>query len=208
VVSLVGGYRREPDLQRGFTYLGVLFFVAVIGVGLAVVGLVWHTAVRRDREGQLLFVGEQYRRAIKSYYDASPGAKQYPRSFEELLLDPRFPNVRRHLRRIYRDPIGGGEDWELVKAPDGAILGVHSRSKDKPLKAAGFPPEFAAFEAAETYADWVFAYAPAQGEPLPPGANPGISDPGRNPTPGGDAMGRDLPGRVGDDSVPLPQIGR
>jgi type II secretory pathway pseudopilin PulG len=175
---------HAPERQRGFTYLGLLFFVAVIGVGLAAVGLVWHTAVKREREGELLFVGEQYRRAIRSYYDASPGAKHYPRSLEELLLDPRFPNVRRHLRRMYRDPMTGGQEWAVVAAPDGTILGVHSLSEDKPLKFAGFAPELAAFAQAETYADWVFAFVPAQGEPLPPGAGRAPPQPA-----GGSALG-------------------
>ena len=189
--------------QRGFTYLGLLFLVAAIGVGLAAVGTVWHTAVKRERESELLFVGEQYRRAIQSYYDASPGAKRYPRSLEELLLDPRFPNVRRHLRRIYRDPMTGGTQWEIVSTPDGAILGVHSSSRDKPLKSAGFAPQLAAFAQAETYTDWVFAFVPAQGEPLPPGAAPAL------PRPGGSVLGSDgtpegFRDKAGDDKVPVP----
>ncbi|HXV08010.1 MAG TPA: type II secretion system protein [Burkholderiales bacterium] len=194
---------RARQRQRGLTYLGLLFFVAVIGVGLAAVGSVWHTTVKREREGELLFVGEQYRRAIKSYYDASPGAKRYPRSLEELLLDPRFPNVRRHLRRIYRDPMTGATQWELVSAPDGAILGVHSSSRDKPLKSAGFAPELAAFAQAETYADWVFAFVPAQAEPLPPGAAPALPQPGGS-TLGSDGASAGFREEAGGAKVPVP----
>jgi type II secretory pathway pseudopilin PulG len=193
---------RTPKRECGFTYLGLLFFIAIIGVGLAGVGLVWHTAVKREREGELLFAGEQYRRAIKSYYDATPGAKQYPRSLEDLLLDPRFPNVRRHLRRIYPDPMTGGKDWELVSAPDGAILGVHSRSKAKPLKSAGFKPELAAFAQAETYAGWVFAFIPEQGEPRPAGTARAVSAPGDDSAGGGDAAHQGIRDSAGDAKVP------
>jgi type II secretory pathway pseudopilin PulG len=192
---------RKP--QRGFTYLGLLFLVAVIGVGLAAGGLVWHTAVQREREHELLFAGEQYRRAIKSYYDASPGAKQYPRSLDDLLLDPRFPNVRRHLRRIYPDPMTGGKDWEPVSAPDGAILGVHSRSKAKPLKSAGFKPELAAFAQAQSYAGWVFAFIPEQGEPRPPGAARAVPAPRDGPAPGGDAAGVTMEDSAVDGGIPV-----
>jgi type II secretory pathway pseudopilin PulG len=194
---------RAPNRQRGFTYLGLLFLVAVIGVGLTAVGLVWHTAIKRERERELLFVGEQYRLAIKRYYDASPGAKQYPRSLDDLLLDPRFPNVRRHLRRIYPDPITGGKEWELVSAPDGAILGVHSRSKDKPLKTAGFRPDFAAFAQAQSYADWVFAFVPAQGEPQPPGAARAVSRPGDGSAPGSDQTQEAFRDKAGEAKVPV-----
>ena len=55
--------------QGGFTYLGVLFAVALMGVLLAGLGEVWHTAVRRDKESELLFNGEQIRLALISYRD-------------------------------------------------------------------------------------------------------------------------------------------
>ena len=44
----------KPSSQDGFTYLGVLFLIVVIGMGLASAGELWATASRRDREHQLL----------------------------------------------------------------------------------------------------------------------------------------------------------
>ena len=35
-----------------------------MGVALAGTGMVWHTQVRREKERELLFVGNQFRRAI------------------------------------------------------------------------------------------------------------------------------------------------
>ena len=52
----------------GFTYLTILFVVAFMGIGLAVAGQVWHTQAMRDREAELLYAGNQYRRAIERYY--------------------------------------------------------------------------------------------------------------------------------------------
>ena len=57
--------------QKGFTYLTILFVVAIMGAGLALTGQVWHTAAMRDKESELLYVGNQYRKAIERYLMAS-----------------------------------------------------------------------------------------------------------------------------------------
>jgi type II secretory pathway pseudopilin PulG len=140
----------------GFTLLAVLFLVTIFGIGMAALGRVWETAARRQKEAQLLFVGEQYQRAIERYYSATPGgAKAYPRRLAELILDPRFPHTVRHLRRLYRDPISGSQEWGLVKDGD-AITGVYSLSRDKPLKRAGFAAAYEVFADAASYRDWTF----------------------------------------------------
>jgi type II secretory pathway pseudopilin PulG len=148
--------RTGDDWQAGFTLLAVLFMVAALGVGLAALGHVWETHARREKEAELLFVGHQYRRAIEAYYLATPGPdRTYPKSLEDLLLDRRFPQVVRHLRRLYPDPITGKGEWGLVKEGQG-IKGVHSLSADKPLKQAGFDAADKAFEGKAAYSDWKF----------------------------------------------------
>lgn len=146
--------------QRGFTYLGLMFLVAVIGIGLAKAGAVWQTEVQREREAELLFAGEQYAMAIGSYYESTPGGvKQYPPALEDMLRDPRFPETRRHLRRIYPDPVTGSAGWGLVQER-GRITGVYSLARQRPLKTAEFPPAWTTFASAENYAEWQFIYAP------------------------------------------------
>ena len=142
----------------GFTYLTVLFVVAIMGAGLALVGEVWHTAAVREKEAELLFVGYQYRKAIERYYLSGP--RQYPRSLADLLRDPRKPGTERYLRQLYPDPITGKAEWGLVKAPDGGVMGVHSLSDGKPFKTASFRPRDAVFEGAAKYSDWNFVYTP------------------------------------------------
>jgi type II secretory pathway pseudopilin PulG len=146
--------------SRGFTYIGLLIAVVLLGIGLALVGEVWNTAVKRDRERELLFVGDQFRQAIGRYYESSPGVKQYPRKLEDLLEDKRFPVMKRYLRRIYLDPMTGKADWGLVMQGD-QILGVYSPSKDTPIKVANFQPLDAFFADSNSYSDWRFIYAPA-----------------------------------------------
>ncbi len=163
---------HRPSGQFGFTYIGLLILVAIAGVALAGVGQLWSTIAKRDREAQLLFVGDEFRRAIGSYYEGSPGVHQFPQALEDLLEDRRLPVVRRHLRKIYVDPMTGGTEWGLIKNGN-AILGVHSLSKDKPLKTANFRPEDAAFEGSGAYTDWIFTYQPASA-----GSNSPVQAPG------------------------------
>lgn len=58
-----------------------------------------------------------------------------------MLLDKRYPTPRRHLRRLFVDPITGKTDWGLVNAPEGGIMGVYSLSEREPMKRANFEPE-------------------------------------------------------------------
>lgn len=155
------GRRMRGGRQRGFTLLGLLFLVAGLGVAMAALGTVWHSAAQREKERDLLFVGDQYRRAIESFWSVPLPAgtpRRLPKNFAELLLDPRFPQTVRHLRRLYRDPMTGGAEWGLLKGPDGGIAGVFSLSDGKPFKRASFPSAYARFEEAQSYRDWVFQF--------------------------------------------------
>jgi type II secretory pathway pseudopilin PulG len=167
----------RPSRHAGFTYVGLLIAVAVLGIGLAATGQVWRTAAAREKERELLFIGNQYRNAIMNYYAGTQaGLVRYPRSLEDLVEDRRMPAVRRHLRRIYPDPITGDDKWGIVRASDGGIAGVFSLSERRPLKIAGFTSADAKFEKAERYSDWKFAYAPPaeiRKPPIPATTNPG-----------------------------------
>lgn len=141
--------------QGGFTYLGVLFLIVLMGIALAGAGELWSTISRRDRERQLLWVGTQYAQALRSYYRASPGLAQYPRNLEDLLQDERFPSARHHIRQLYPDPLGAGE-WTLQRGFDGRITGIASASSETPLKQADFPSQWSDFNGMTRYTDWQF----------------------------------------------------
>lgn len=164
-----------PRCQGGFTFLWLLFLVAGLGVSMAALGTLWHGVVQREKEAELLFVGDQYRRAIESFSQtmAPDGQKRLPKALEELLLDPRFPHTVRHLRRAYVDPVSGKPEWGLVKDGNGGIVGVHSLSEARPLKSAGFPERYATFATATRYLDWKFAYASS---PVTAAGGTGASD--------------------------------
>lgn len=112
--------------QRGFTYLGVLLAIALLGLGLTAASEVWVTVARRQHIEQLDWVGQQYVQAIGSYYEATPGVvvKTFPRSLGDLVDDGRYLASRRHLRQIYVNPFTGRADWTFVTTGDGGIRGL------------------------------------------------------------------------------------
>ena len=163
---------------RGFSYLGLLFFVAITAAALAALGQAWSTAAERERERELEFRGNEIARAIQSYaavQSADPGQPpQYPASIDDLLNDRRGVKARHHLRRAYVDPFTGKADWMLV--PDSfnpkRFSGVHSRSTQVLLREViddGTPVHLAS--------DWVFNARP------PGGVDPGVS-PASSPSDG------------------------
>jgi hypothetical protein len=138
-------------------------------------------ASQREKEKELLFVGKEFRNAIASYAKATPGpVPRYPVKLEDMLNDNRYPGVKRHLRRIYRDPMTGKTEWGLIPAPGGGIQGVYSLSTDKPLKVSGFDYDDRMLVGAATYADWRFSYDPSPpAAPAAPAAPP-PSDPAQS----------------------------
>ncbi|MEO8311822.1 MAG: type II secretion system protein [Caldimonas sp.] len=172
---------------RGIVLLAVLVAMALLSIGLMGAVDVWTVSRQRERERELLFVGDQYRQAIRSYYLAAPGGRPrgYPLSIDALLEDDRFPLPVRHLRRAYPDPITGKSEWGLLRVED-RILGVYSLSEAQPLKQAAFHPADQTFTNAESYKNWVFAYVPRRGTLVPSSTSasaPSSGTSGPMPTP-------------------------
>jgi type II secretory pathway pseudopilin PulG len=162
------GASRSARTERGFTYLGVLILVALIGLALAAAGQVASTTAQREREAQLLWAGHEYRAAIGRYLMRR---RVYPQSLEELLgSGPDELVPVRYIRRLYPDPMTNAVDWVLLPAPAGGIMGVASSSKRAPLKTANFDPADDGFGDAASYGDWQFAFRPGplQRRKVPP----------------------------------------
>ena len=126
--------------QRGFTFLWLIFVLAVVAAGLAAIAQPVSLAAQREREAELMFRGNEIARALGRYQAATPGDdKQLPLALDDLLTDRRGPRTLHHLRRIYADPFTGQPDWVLVLNSDGRISGVHSRSDVPALRSVDLP---------------------------------------------------------------------
>jgi type II secretory pathway pseudopilin PulG len=156
---------RRP--QGGFAYVLLLLAIALISIAATGAVSLGATMARRDAERELLAVGTEFRQALLSYAGVPAGASlsgdgRGPKSLDDLLKDPRVPGVRRHMRRLYPDPLTGKAEWGLLLDVHGRITGVHSLAEGTPIQQAGFEPPFASFEGAESYRQWVFGLAVAQ----------------------------------------------
>lgn len=159
--------------EKGFIFLWALFAAALAGIVLAGTGQVWQITSQREKEKELLFVGDQFRQAVMSYYNDDAGPKQYPESLEQLLEDKRPLVTKRHLRKIFIDPMTNSTDWGLVAEPEPeqegssvsistgkkkGFIGVYSLSKGMPMKVENFKDYHTDFSEAVTYQDWKFVF--------------------------------------------------
>ncbi len=133
----------------------------------------------------MLAIGAAFSDALRSYAAATPqGHPQQPPSLQELLKDPRFPNPRRHLRKIFVDPVTGKAEWGVIYMGDKVgVVGVHSLSQAAPLKIANFDARFLNMENKQHLSDWKFTMAaqlpgPILAAPAPaPGVAPSLFPP-------------------------------
>ena len=163
--------------QQGMTFLFVLMLSALLGITLLVAVEVDSTLMRRNRELALLQIGHEFRQALERYRTGRNGIPpdQYPQQLDDLLLDRRYQQPMRHLRRLPTDPISGKAEWGLVRQ-GGRIVGLHSLSTLKPMKQDGFDPDDAAFRGASNYREWIFTYPVASAtDPAPAASAPPAS---------------------------------
>jgi hypothetical protein len=137
--SACAGRRREPVCasrhqesgprqERGFALL-VIFLIAA-----AVAFTMYRELPRaafesaRDKEQLLMDRGNQYKRAIQVYYAVN---KRYPAELKDL----ENTNDKRFLRRRYKDPMTGEEQWRLIHT-NGSFL-TDSLIQKPPAQNAG-----------------------------------------------------------------------
>ncbi|GMV50857.1 type II secretion system protein [Nitrospirales bacterium NOB] len=184
--------------NRGVTYLALMFMIVLIGLSASTAAKQWRVMVQREKEADLMAKGIEIQNAL-ALYSASMKVGRimtteiYPQTLTDLTRVP-----KPYLRKIYRDPIDGG-DWEYVRAPTGGIMGVRSKSKAKPIKERDFPLSIRHFEGRKTYHDWIFQHPnpSSQSMLMPPmmGLSPGGMP--MQPGAGGPVPGAQPPGGPG-----------
>lgn len=186
----------------GFTYLSLVILLAIIGLVSATTLKLGVILQRAAAERELLNIGAQFSDALESYAKATPaGQLNVPPTLNELLRDPRFPGVRRHLRRIFVDPMTGKAEWGIQYASGTTgVLGVYSLSDAKPIKIANFPARFQGLEGKLHLSDWKFG---RNANAVQPPAQPGqLGQPGQPGQPGSPVAGQ--PGQPGQSMFGQP----
>jgi len=147
--------------QKGSVLLFLLVAVVLMGLLAGIAGSTWKTITQRAKEEELLWRGNQIRKAIGSYYTTAKAGtlSTFPQTLEQLVHDPRMVGTVRHLRKVYPDPMTG-KDWELIVDPTGRIQGVHSSSQLEPFKKDNFSAENKDFVGKSAYSEWRFVYTP------------------------------------------------
>lgn len=110
--------------ERGTALLIVFVMAAAISIGLYLELPRSVFESQRAKEELLFDRGDQYKMGIKRYYTKF---QRYPNTIEEL----EQTNGTRYLRRRYKDPFTGKDDWKILKfGPGGEIEGsVHNKKK-------------------------------------------------------------------------------
>ena len=174
------GLRGVPRCPGGFTFLGLMFLIALMALMATAAATTWAFTSQREKEADLLFVGREYREALTRYAAAHARERQsYPTELKQLLGGGDSLVPVRYLRKLYFDPMTGSPDWGLVRTREGGITGVYSLSERVPVRrAAPYEDLGIAFDKAKSYRDWVFratVRAPTTNAPQAPakGAVPG-----------------------------------
>jgi type II secretory pathway pseudopilin PulG len=96
----------QNSSEGGYTLVVVVMTVAVMAIMMAVAVQAVSFQMKREREAELIFRGQQYVEGIRLYRQKYG---RYPMRMKELWeADPRV------LRQKWTDPITGSEEWGLV----------------------------------------------------------------------------------------------
>jgi type II secretory pathway pseudopilin PulG len=93
--------------ESGWALLTILLFCAVFIITLATVLPIAAFETHRQREQDLMDHGKDYMRAIQLYYRKF---RRYPARLEDL----ENTNQIRFLRKRWKDPMTGSEEWRLI----------------------------------------------------------------------------------------------
>jgi len=137
--------------------LTAIFLCVLLLISVAVAAPKMARSIQRDKELETIHRGEQYRRAIQLYYKKFGN---YPTSVDQLVET----NQIRFLRKRYKDPLTGKDDWKPVYFGQAHVrpLGFFGQ----PLMAAAGMPGMAG-TTASMYAP-VAAATDANGVPIAP----------------------------------------
>ena len=151
---------RLTRSEAGFTFIAVLIMVVVMGIMLGAIGQSVSVVMKREREKELIFRGLQYRDAIERWSKKGVPLKDLKDLVEPTVSSNASASKDRFLRKLFTDPITGGE-WKVLPTPPDpvqGIWGVASKSSEEPFKQGDFPEVIKDFKGKTKYSDWEFVY--------------------------------------------------
>lgn len=112
--------RTNEYSQSGYALLFAIFLVALVVVGMSTAVLDVYTQGQREREADMIWRGEQYRRAIGIFYQK---LGRFPTSIDDLLKSQN--GGPRCLREAYKDPMNKEDgSWRFIYVtPTGQLIG-------------------------------------------------------------------------------------
>lgn len=105
------------DPRGGYVLVALLASSAIMLAALALTVPRMAVQAQRVKEETLVYRGKQYQRAIELYFRAH---KKYPEEIDDL---EETEGVR-YLRKRYKDPLTGEDEWRLIR------MGANGRFKD------------------------------------------------------------------------------
>jgi type II secretory pathway pseudopilin PulG len=108
--------RRRAPGQHGVVLVSLLVGMTVLIILLTASAQSWSIVMKREREEELLFRGNQYIIALQQYAKDHGGA--FPMKLDELLEEG--PRGHRYIRQLFPDPFDKDGEWNLLYlAPGG-----------------------------------------------------------------------------------------
>ncbi len=107
--------RDDHTRESGFAMLVVFLVAAFVAISLYMELPRVVMESQRSKEQLLIDRGEQYKRAIQIYYRT---LRRYPPDLDAL----ENTNNKRFLRKRYKDPMTGEDNWRLIHAGPGGVF--------------------------------------------------------------------------------------
>src|ERR1700744_3976324 len=105
---------EQADAEDGYLLLTVLVMIFLVLLALSIAAPKLAKQIQRDKEQEAVERGLQYRRAIQLYYKKFSA---YPTDIKQL----EKTNEIRFLRKRYKDPITGKDDWRLIHVGEAKV---------------------------------------------------------------------------------------
>lgn len=106
---------RQRPSEDGYSLVVLVIAVTVLNILVAAMLPLWSTAIKREKEEELIFRGFQYAEAIRVFHQRY---QRYPNKLEELLeIKPRC------IRQLWKDPMTEDGKWGLIfqNGPQGPL---------------------------------------------------------------------------------------